>query len=65
MEAYGLLIVLMVILLLIALVSILMRPVPEQVRSKEKHFAFLIMTLALNVSFWWILWAMFANPGFT
>jgi len=65
MDAYGMLIIMMITLLLIALVSIIMRPVPDRSRSKAKHFALLLMTLALNMSFWWILWVMFAGIGFT
>ncbi len=65
MEIYYLLIILMIILLLIALVSIIMRPLPKQQVSKVKHITLLLMTLTLNVGFWWILWIMFANPGFS
>jgi hypothetical protein len=65
MDAYGMLIIMMITLLLIALVSVITRPVPDRSRSKAKHFALLLMTLALNVSFWWILWVMFAGIGFT
>ena len=63
MDTYGALTITTVVLLLIALVSIIIQPIPKRA-GKLLHFALLLMTLTLNLICWLIVWII-TNPGFS
>ena len=61
---YGLLTMAVVVLLIIALATIVRRPVQKKPWKKARHYALLITTLALNVICWSVIWVM-STQGFT
>ncbi len=63
-DAYTVLTIMTFVLLLMALVSIIIQPVPKQSRGKLQFCALLFTTLACNVGCWWIVWII-AGPGFS
>ena len=64
MDDYGMLTITIFALLLIALVSIIIQPVPKRARGKIIHYALILITLAFNVACWWII-SIITNPYFT